>query len=121
MDREAWTMKAPLILFSPPGHTLDGQEPQEPAATVAGAEALWTDLPEHRTDGRDCAELRVMIHACPLTERTGRHDEPADGLLRRVPTSSGEHLSPEGRQGTPGSFSAREAEADRREDGRPGS
>lgn len=118
-------MKAPLPFFSSPGRTLDGQEPQEPAttatATVAGAEALWTDLPAHRTDGRDRAELRVTIHACSSPERTGRHDGPADGLLRRVPTSSGEHLSPEGRQGTPGSFSGREAEADRREDGRPAS
>ncbi|MER8222559.1 hypothetical protein ABTZ58_18590 [Streptomyces sp. NPDC094143] len=112
-------MKAPLPLFPPPGRTSDGQGLQEPAATVVGAEALWTDLPDHRTDGRDCAERRVTIHACSPTERTGQDGEPADGPLRRVPTSSGERLSPRGRQGTSDSSSDREAEADGRGDGWP--
>ncbi|MFI8219719.1 cysteine dioxygenase [Streptomyces sp. NPDC085932] len=199
-------MSAPLP-FVPPERTLTGGELQELAAAVAGAEGLWTDLLEHRTDGRGYAELfldehlgvwvlewmaddhdtgyhdhdrsagavhvargairhehlrlgerpvgtrvpagegfrfdetfihrmrrepdagpTVTIHAySPPLERTGQYGEAEDGLLHRVPTSSEEHLSPKGRQGTPSTFSDGDAEAevgveaDERESGGPGS
>lgn len=63
----------------------------------------------------------VTIHAySPPLERAGQYGEQEDGLLHRVPTSSEEHLSPKGRQGTPSTASWPEAEADAREGGEPG-
>ncbi|MEU0306477.1 hypothetical protein [Streptomyces cyaneofuscatus] len=63
----------------------------------------------------------VPIHAySPPLERAGQYGEQEDGLLHRVPTSSEEHLSPKGRQGTPSTASWPEAEVDAREGGEPG-
>ncbi|MEI7031002.1 hypothetical protein [Streptomyces pratensis] len=37
--------------FAPPGRQLDGRELQKLAATVAGAEEVWTDLLEYQAHG----------------------------------------------------------------------
>lgn len=56
----------------------------------------------HRMRREPGADPTVTIHAysSPL-ERAGQYGEQDDGLLHRVPTSSEEHPSPKGRQGTP--------------------
>ncbi|MFI8166154.1 cysteine dioxygenase [Streptomyces sp. NPDC085931] len=74
----------------------------------------------HRMRREPEAGPTVTIHAySPPLERTGQYGELADGLLHRVPTSSEEHLSPKGRQGTPSTFSGSAADAGERAGGRP--
>jgi hypothetical protein len=56
----------------------------------------------HRMRREPGAGPTVTIHAySPPLEWTGQYGEQDDGLLHRMPTSSEDHLSPKGRQGTP--------------------